>query len=183
MNDKNGEDQQDTARQAGREADAAVLRIARQAGAELRQRPALPGAASTISYAEPGTGLAAARALELAAIRQAKDYVRHAREDGMSWRDIGAALGVGADSGGGSAGAAYDYAAGDAAGRPSWSYDRSFRWICPSCDGAIRDQGPEGGRPEDAEPGHAAGCGRLAATSAAYDAAWEQAEREWEAGQ
>lgn len=180
MSEPASRDQRDIAERARRAADAEVLRLARDSGAQFRTRPIFPGSASTTSYAEPETGLAAARALELAAARKVRDYIRHAREEGIAWGRIGAVLNLSPDpespAGYEAARASYDHAAGDATGRPAWSYDRSFTWTCPSCESTIRDRGPDAGRPEDAEPGHANGCSRLAAQSAAYDAEWEAGE-------
>ena len=169
--------QPDINQRARQAADATVLRLARDDGAEIRTRPIYRGAGITVSYAEPAAGLRAARSLEIAATRQARDYVRHAREEGMTWGHIGNLLGLSPDlaakEGYDAGRAAFDYAAGTTDGRPGWSYEQSFRWTCPSCEKTVTDRGPEAGRPEDAEPGHSPGCALLAARSAAYDAEWE----------
>ena len=63
--------------------------------------------------------------------------------------------------------AAYDQVAGE----PSFR-TRSFAWTCPACHGTVIDRGPEAGRPQDCEEGHADGCPRLAAAITAWDASW-----------
>ena len=95
--------------------------------------------------------------------------VRRAREYGHSWRDIGTALGLDGASGDGlsAAEAAYNQVAGEPAFRA-----RSFAWVCPGCRATVIDRGPEAGRPEDCEEGHAEGCIRLAATVATWNAQW-----------
>jgi hypothetical protein len=77
--------QPDLAWLARQATDAEVIRIAREAGAEFRTRPIFPGATATETYADPATGLKAARALEVAATRAVRSYVRHAREEGITW--------------------------------------------------------------------------------------------------
>src|ERR1700733_1891357 len=71
---------------------AAVLSIARQTGAEIRERPIWPGAESTMRYAEPVEGLRIASGLEEAAAYVVRDYIRYARRDGRSWLEIGIVL-------------------------------------------------------------------------------------------
>ena len=148
-----------------------VTRIARETGARILTRRPWPGAASTFEYAEPGAGIAIARAVELAARSEARQYIKYARADGQSWQQIGAALGItggGVGVGASIAEAAYEYAVGP---RDTWNSDPSFAWTCPACGQGIHDRGPYDG-PRDAERGHADGCGRLAATVAAWDAQW-----------
>ena len=48
---------------------SAVLGVAGQIGAEIRERPVWPGAAGTMGCAEPAEGLRIARTLEAAAAR------------------------------------------------------------------------------------------------------------------
>lgn len=155
---------------------AEILRMTREEGTGWRTRPVLNGA-MTETHAEPVAGLKTAAALEYAAARQVRDYMRLAREDGATWTQIGQALGLDGEAGQ----RAYDRAVGD--GQPGWSYDRSFAWRCPDCDGLVLDAGPDGGSPQAAEPGHADNCQRLARESEAWDAQWEAFDREWEAGQ
>ncbi len=160
-----------------------VIRLARDSGASLVTRPMYSSASEpTVRDAEPLAGARAAQALEHAAQRAARDYIRQAREAGYDWDQIGRTLGLhpGRDAdqeGAGPADAAYTYAAGhpdtDAPWRP-----RSFSWTCRSCDQNISDHGVVQG-PADDEIGHAEDCPRRAAAVADWDA--EAAE--WEAGQ
>jgi hypothetical protein len=114
-------------------------------------------------------GVQAAVALKHAARKLSLDYVRHAREDGHSWQDIGVALGFSEDPEAGisAAEAAYTYAAGTT---PAW---HSFVWVCPQCRATIIDRGPEAGHPVDCEEGHADGCSRLAAAVTVWTASWD----------
>lgn len=107
----------------------------------------------------------------------ARDYIKAARQDGMSWHQIGGVLGLTADTdnGGTIADAAFDFAAGDPNSHYARTYGRSFPWRCPACHGLVSDHGPYGG-PYDDEPGHQDGCQRLAATIAAWDAQWAEEE-------
>ncbi len=149
-----------------------IASIARETATPMVTRPAWPGARSTFEYAEPAAGIAIARQLEVAARYQVRRYIKHAREAGLSWQQIGAALGI---TGGGDgvaqaiAEAAFDYAAGPT---DNWrGYDQSFAWTCQACGQGIQDRGPYHG-PRDAERGHADGCEHQAATVAAWDAQW-----------
>ncbi|MHB1819695.1 MAG: hypothetical protein ACYCO9_16895 [Streptosporangiaceae bacterium] len=159
-------------------------RLARDTGAQTVTRPVLPGGPD-IPDVEPLAGAVAARDLENAARRTARDYIARARQAGHDWDQIGTALGL--DPGGDQPGitpadAAWAYAAGppetDAPWRP-----RSFAWTCSACGRAVADQGPDAGPPPDAEPGHTADCPSLAAKTAAWDAAWAAIDSEWEPGQ
>ena len=159
-------------------------RLARDTGAKVITRPVLPGGPD-VRDVEPLAGASAARDLELAAHRTARDYIRQARQAGHDWAQIGSALGMqpGGDQPGATpADGAWTYAAGppetDAPWRP-----RTFAWTCPDCQQAVADQGPGAGPPADAEPGHAPGCPSLAAKTAAWDAAWAAIDSEWEPGQ
>jgi hypothetical protein len=78
-------------RAASQAAAAAVARIARQLGAGLAP---VPGAAA--HPRSPAEALRIARQLEHAARAEVRVHVRRAREDGQSWRCIGALLGFGA---------------------------------------------------------------------------------------
>jgi hypothetical protein len=120
-----------------------------------------------VHYAEPAAGLRIARALEHAAARVARDYIRHARRTEVSWHEIGAALGLGPDAnerGQALGEAAFGYAAGES-GLP---WRASFGWTCPACGQSVTDRGPYEPNPEDNQDGHADGCARLAAGAAAY---------------
>jgi hypothetical protein len=160
------------------EARRAAFRLARDCGAQIITRPMFRDAAApTTRDAEPLAGARAARDLELGARGAARDYIRHAREAGHGWEQIGHALGLTPDADADQAGetvaeAAYTYAAGspytDAAAR----YGHSFTWTCTSCDQPISDHGLIAGPAED-ERGHAESCTRLAAAVAEWDAGWE----------
>jgi hypothetical protein len=120
--------------------------------------------------AKPLAGLRAAREVELAARYYACRFIREAREDGLTWGDISTALllGPGAEEPGVSpAHVAYSYAVGDPELDSAARLSRVFPWECPVCSEVIRDRGPADG-PADEEPGHAAGCARLAAAVAAH---------------
>lgn len=149
---------------------------------EARQQIRRSVAAMTADLGDPRSAvhdpLAALRALVAlrAAVTQAeRDAARRAREDGRSWGDIGEALGF-AEPGGTAqaAGAAYEHV------MPGW-FDRAhpgwFPWTCPSCGGNVRDYGPAL-PPDEAEKGHAEGCGRFTATVRAWDASWEDGSDE-----
>ena len=159
-------------------------RLARDTGAQTVSQPVLPGGPD-IPDVEPLAGAAAARDLQLACHRTARDYIARARQAGHDWDQIGAALGLtpGQDQPGITpADAAWTYAAGppetDAPWRP-----RTFPWTCQACGRAVADQGPDAGPPSDAEPGHTPDCPSLAAKTAAWDAAWAAIDSEWEPGQ
>jgi hypothetical protein len=70
-----------------------------------------------------------------------RDYVKAARQAGMSWHQIGAALNLTANTGNGGtiADAAFDFAAGDPGSYYTRTYGRSFPWICPACRGVVSD--------------------------------------------
>jgi hypothetical protein len=94
-------------------------------------------------------------------------YIARAREAGMSWHEVGGALGVAelAQARGGSvAEAAWEYAAG----RPADLSEQpgEFRWVCPDCGEVVSDRGPGGRSPAEDEQGHAEGCSRLAVAMA-----------------
>ena len=156
---------------------AAVQRIVRDTGGKFVTRPLFSGEPDgpTTRDAEPLAGLRTARAAELAARGLARRYVRGAREDGHSWTVIGAALGLpsGGDVGAGEtiAEAAFRYAAGPPNSHWNQTYGPSVTWRCPACGGLVSDRGPVSG-PRDDEPGHNAGCPRLATAVAAWEASW-----------
>ena len=54
--------------------------------------------------------------------------------------------------------------------RPS---ERHAPWRCGECDGLVRDYGPYGGHPVDAEPGHRGDCERQTTAVCAYEAGLE----------
>jgi hypothetical protein len=155
----------------------AVIGLARDRGAELSPRPEVSGYSTTVSGLDALTGARTARDIELAARREARDYLRAAREAGHSWDQIGQALGVAPNADADQAGltvaeAAYTYAAGNPNTDTAMRYGRSFSWRCQSCNHTISDRGLIGG-PADDELGHAEDCTRLAAAVAEWDAGWE----------
>jgi hypothetical protein len=157
---------------------SAVLRVAEAQSAEIRERPAWPGAYSTVRYAEPLAGIRAAVIMQRAGGRVVDDYVRYARQDGSGWRDIGEALGLAQDGqrvGYDLAVAAYEHVTGE----PDLFRDVSFYWRCAACEQGISDKGPYESHPEDNERGHADTCTRLAADVEA----WHAEQDAWEAGQ
>ena len=98
-------------------------------------------------------------------------HIRRAREDGLSWHEIGGVLGFGplaADAGVSVADFAFDYTVGPQPAAP-WYDPPVFTWTCPVCEQLIRDRGPVI-MPAADEAGHADGCGRAAAMA------------EWQAG-
>jgi hypothetical protein len=149
------------------EARNAIARLVKDAGGQMVPRPLMrsePGG-PTAQEPEPLAGITAAAALEREARRRCLDSIRYAREDGLTWREIGLALSFTADPG--PAVRAYEYA------NPGPEYAGWFTWSCPACGKLIRDHGPETG-PRDAEEGHAEGCTRLAGAVRAWDAQWEE---------
>ena len=121
-----------------------IANISREIGTPVVRRPAYPAARSTFEYAEPAARIGIARQVELAARYETRQYIKHAREAGLGWREIGAALGI---TGGGDgvaesiAEAAFEYSAGTG----GWNYDASFTWTCPACGKTIHDRGPYDG--------------------------------------
>jgi rubrerythrin len=152
---------------------AAVLRMARAAGAEIRERPVWPGAASTMRHAGPAAGMRYARMLADAARQAEHAHIRYAREEGLTWQQVGQALRLehaAEERGAPLAEVAFEHATG-AEHTDRW--DRlSFYWRCASCGQSISDHGPDNGHPVDCEHGHAEDCQRLAAAVAAYEAEW-----------
>ena len=157
------------AQEAGTAISAAVLRLAYMTGAQIVHAPPWPGASFTEEQPEPGAGFRVALALERAARAGVRVYIARAREAGMSWHEVGGALGVAglAQARGSSvAEAAWEYAAGRPAhlsGRPG-----EFRWVCPDCGEVVSDWGPSWRSPAEDEQGHAEGCHRLAAAVAEW---------------
>ncbi len=123
----------------------------------------------TLTDATAADGLVAARAIELEASRKVREYIRAAREDGLSWRKIGELLNLQelarlqevpvADL-------AYDIAAGPRDSDYAWR-ERSFTWRCPACRELISDYGPAA-YPEPGRGGHLPGCKRLGVERRAY---------------
>lgn len=154
----------------------AVNRLVRTTGGQFTERPLIRSDPDgrKVDEPEPLAGITAAVAVEREARRLALESVRYAREDGLSWRAIGAALGfrvtaVDPD----------DHGAGESLARLAYEYAvpgraaADFVWTCPKCRKLIRDYGPETG-PAEAEQGHGDGCERFAAAVRAWDARWDE---------
>jgi hypothetical protein len=160
-------------RQARMSARSSVLRVARATGVPVISQPVWPGTFSAPDYAEPSSGLRIARALESAATSVTCEYVRYAREAGLTWYEIGAELGIGSDltdreiSVGD---AAFNFAVGALDQGTGLSDIPTFPWVCPACQELIHDRGPSAGAPWERESGHAVGCHRMAEESAAWNA-------------
>jgi hypothetical protein len=105
-----------------------------------------------------------------AAARICRERAERARADGVTWEQIGEALGSSLGWDGEAAPdlgvAAFEHFTG-ASGR--WGQAR-FRFRCASCGGYVTDRGPFEGHPEDNERGHADGCVRLTADIVAWRA-------------
>jgi hypothetical protein len=162
---------------ASGEAFAAVRRLVTSSGGRMVRRPMFRDRHDperTVEEPEPLAGIRAAAALEHEARQVLAGCARYAREDGLSWEQIGEALLAAPAPGEPSrAVAAFD--------RLAWSYDQwqapTFTWTCPSCLRQVLDHGPEaGGHPSETEEGHADGCARLAAAIDAWNAQWEDDE-------
>ena len=162
--------------------------LARDLGAATTSRPAYYGSPVSRPDVEPIAGLRAARHMELASHRVAREYIRAAREAGYSWQDIGHELEEELHAGNMTAhindniaDTAYSYAVGPDPETARY-YGQSFTWTCPSCTSIIRDHGLANG-PADDEEGHAEHCVRLTAAIEARNAEWDELEADWEAGQ
>lgn len=157
----------------------AAIQIAGVGGAQIREQPAFPGSISVHRYAEPLAGIRAAGILADCAARLRREYTEHARGEGISWQQIGQALGLGQGPDGKSG---YDLAvaAGERfEGEPDLWHQTSFHYRCASCGEFITDRGPYDSHPEDCESGHANDCARLTADLAAWRAEhnrWKQGE-------
>ncbi len=118
-----------------------------------------------IAYAGPMGGLRPETAARIC-----RERAERARADGITWAQIGEALGLDPGSGGKSGHdlgvAAFEHFAGE----PGLRSQASFRFRCASCGEYITDRGPLEGHPEDNEQGHAEGCVRLAADIVAWRA-------------
>lgn len=165
-----------------------ALNLARDLGATTSNRPIYPGSPVTRTDVEPLAGLRAARHVEIASHRVAKEYIRAAREAGYTWGQLGHELEQELQYGSATAhvnenvaDTVYNYAVGTDPETARY-YSQSFTWTCSSCTNTIRDHGMSNG-PADDEQGHAEHCPRLAATIDAWNAEWDAVEADWEAGQ
>jgi hypothetical protein len=145
---------------------AAVAQMARRLGAEV-----LPDGSDPAQLLGPAAALRVARQIELAAHAEVGVHIRRAREDGLSWHEIGGLLQFGplaAASNVPVSQYAFDYCVGPHPEAP-WFDPPVFTWTCPACRQMIRDRGPVL-MPAADEKGHADGCGRLAALQASWKA-------------
>jgi hypothetical protein len=128
-------------------------------------------------YAELLAGVRAAQALAETAVLVGREQAERARGDGVTWEQIGEALGLeqGPDTASGyDLGiAAFEYFTGE----PGPGYPASFQFCCASCGEYITDHGPFDSHPEGNEQGHAEGCVRLAADLTA----WRVQQEAWQA--
>ena len=148
---------------AGLAARQAVTRFAGAEDTQIREWPARLGTSIARRYAELLAEVRAAQIQPETAAPVGREQAERARGDGITWEQIGEALGLdrGPD-------AVSGYDLGIAAfelftGEPGPGYPASFRFCCASCGEHITDHGPFDSHPEGNEGGHAAGCGRLAA--------------------
>jgi hypothetical protein len=163
------------AQEAGHAVSCAVVRNARETGTEIRSRKPWPDSCFEAQYPEPAAGIRIALALKSAAAQQVRDAVKYAREEGLTWVQIGEALRlaeVAEERGAWIADLAFDYVIGNVS---RWETP-SFAWRCFTCGELIIDRGPSGGHLEDDEPGHKEGCARLAGQVAE----WKRRNAEWD---
>ncbi len=150
----------------------ALAGVGQATGAPVMRRETWRGSGHTADTVAARQAVGILRAIEMATRGRAREEIAYARAAGMSWQQVGEALGLtDADRDGvwrTAAEAAFDYAAPPDS---HWArtYGPSIRWDCPSCGARITDRGPYSG-PADAEQGHGHGCQRLAATVAAWEA-------------
>jgi hypothetical protein len=157
------------AQEAGTAVSAAVLHLAYMTGAQIVHALPWPGAGFTEEQPEPGAGIRIGLALERAARAGVRVYIQRAREAGMSWEQVGEALGVAElarQRGSSLAEAAWEYAAERSAFLTGQF--GAFRWTCPECGEVVSDRGPLGDHLAEVEQGHAAGCQRLASAVAVW---------------
>jgi hypothetical protein len=144
----------------------AVARIGRQLGAEV-----VPEGADPAQLLAPAAALRVSRQVELAARREVGVHIRRAREDGLSWHEIGGLVGFGplaADADVSVASYAFDYTVGPRS-RARGSTRQCSRGSARRAGRMISDRGPVI-MPAADEAGHADGCGRLAAAMAEWQA-------------
>jgi hypothetical protein len=169
----------DAAREEGRSAvRTAILRMARAAGEEIREQPVWPGSALTAERPGAAAGIRFALMLRASADFEVGQHVRRARQEGLTWTQIGEILDPALWGITASGGDAYNLAvkAFEYVTDPG-NHDRfdtlSFPWDCPACGATVSDRGPYDSHPADSEPGHAEDCTRLTAAIAAYEASWD----------
>jgi hypothetical protein len=157
------------AQEAGTAVSAAVLRLAYMTGTPIVHAPPWPGASFTEEQPEPDARIRIALAQERAARAGVRVFIARAREAGMSWHEVGEALGVtglARARGSSLSAAAWEYAADRSAFRTA--HLGTFAWTCPDCGETVRDRGPSDRNLAGDELGHSEGCQRLAAAVAAW---------------
>jgi hypothetical protein len=161
-----------------------------KAGFEVRD--VYPGAGEIWrgQHATPVPHLQAVRALRAAVHEEERRALDNARGAGLSWEEIGQALGLAEAAERANetlAVAAWRYAAlrvmpGEP--DPEWAW-RSYGggptadWRCRDCTGAVHEGHPDNG-PVDAERGHQPGCARYAAVVAQARARWDDEDDDWD---
>jgi hypothetical protein len=182
------EKRHDQARQA---VSSAVARLVadEHGAAGFETRDLYPGAGDIWrgQHPTPGPHLEAVMALRAAVAQEERRAIDNARGAGMTWDQIGEALGLARDAQDVDeplALAAWRYAAMRAMpGAPdpdsAWRYGRgpTADWRCRECTGTIHETHPDNG-PVDAEQGHRPGCARYAAVVAEVQARWDD-EDDW----
>lgn len=150
----------------------AVRRLVRVTGGQFTERPLIRSDPDgrKVDEPEPLAGITAAVAVGREARRLELEFARNAREDGLAWHAIGEAMGLADDPQPGMISVA-EHAFQRAV--PGHAAADWTTWTCPSCRELIRDYGPEC-PPDEAEKGHAEGCGRFAAAVRAWDAQWDE---------
>jgi hypothetical protein len=156
----------------------AVTEFAGAEGPQVREWwPVWLGASIARRYAELLAEVRAAQARPQATALAGREQAEQARGDGITWEQIGEALGLdqGPDavSGYDLGIAAFEYFTGE----PGPGYPASFQFGCASCGGYITDHGPFDSHPEGNERGHAEGCVRLAADITG----WRAQQEAWQA--
>jgi hypothetical protein len=150
----------------------ALNRMGRAAGAAFTEQPIFEGARTTEQVMDPAASIRMGLMLRNAVDLQLHTSIRRARAAGLSWAQIGDALGLEADQARGIslAEVAYEYATDAEHARP---FDRlSFYYTCAACGQHVTDRGPYEAHPLDNEEGHADSCTRMAAAIAEHDARW-----------
>jgi hypothetical protein len=157
-------------REASSEIRSAVRRLVTDAGGQMIRRQLFRDFEA--EEPEPLAGIRAAASLQFEAGQAVARSARYAREDGLSWEQIGEALYPAKPEPGD------ERKSVRAFNRLAYTYETfrspSFTWSCPACGKRVTDYGPDSGmHPSEAEEGHAESCTRLAAAVAEFDAYWE----------
>lgn len=163
----------DTASEMRSAIDREIIRAARAEGVDVRERKlSWSSSGLTTLRAEPLAAIRYARIARGAAARAIEAYIKIAREDGLTWLQVGQALGLADDPEAGGdydvGAAAYEYATG-----PARAFEQPlFYFDCPVCRKRVTDHGPYTANPFDCESGHGDGCERFSAEVARYREDW-----------